>query len=235
MAEQKKSRWKRWLTAVIATAVVGALAYLIRRYYPEIKGLTEPENMARFQAQLRSFGALGVLVLVGIQTVQVVSGIIPALPIQLAAGLTYGAFGGLFVCLSGIFIGSTIVFLTVKRYGQPVVDRMFPREKQDKLAFLRDANKLEKIVFILYLIPAMPKDVFTYLAALTPISFKRFILISMVARVPMILCDTFASGTLIEGDYGKSAVVFCIAAAIGICGMAFSPKILQKLRDRKQK
>ena len=74
-----------------------------------------------------------------------------------AAGLTYGAFGGLFVCLAGIFIGSTIVFLVVKRYGQPVVDRMFPREKQEKLSFLRDADKLGKIVFILYLIPAMPK------------------------------------------------------------------------------
>lgn len=178
---------------------------------------------------------LGVLALIGIQTVQVVSGVIPALPIQIAAGLTYGAFGGLFVCLAGIFIGSTIVFLAVKRYGQPVVDRMFPRKEQEKLSFLRDAGKLGKIVFILYLIPAMPKDVFTYLAALTPLDFKRFILISMAARAPMILCDTFASGTLIEGDYRKSTVIFCIAAAIGVCGMIFSPKILQKLRDRKQK
>ena len=218
MAEQKKGRWKWRLTAVAAVAVAGALLYLTWRYYPVIKGLMEPENMARFQEKLQSFGMLGVLALIGIQTVQVVSGVIPALPIQIAAGLTYGAFGGLFVCLAGIFIGSTIVFLVVKRYGQPVVDRMFPRKEQEKLSFLRDAGKLEKIVFILYLIPAMPKD-----------------LISMAARAPMILCDTFASGTLIEGDYRKSIVIFCVAAAIGICGMIFSPKILQRLRDRKQK
>ena len=235
MAEQKKGRWKWRLTAVAAVAVAGALLYLTWRYYPVIKGLMEPENMARFQEKLQSFGMLGVLALIGIQTVQVVSGVIPALPIQIAAGLTYGAFGGLFVCLAGIFIGSTIVFLVVKRYGQPVVDRMFPRKEQEKLSFLRDAGKLEKIVVSRALIPAMPQDVFTYLAALTPLDFKRFILISMAARAPMILCDTFASGTLIEGDYRKSIVIFCVAAAIGICGMIFSPKILQRLRDRKQK
>ena len=197
----------------------------------------QPENMERFRALLDSFGIAGALILIAIQIAQVLSGVIPALPIQLAAGLTYGPFGGLAICMTGIFIGSTIVFLLVKRFGRPLIDRVFSKERQSKLAFLDNTDRLGTVVFILYLIPALPKDVFTYLAALTPLTFRRFICISMVARIPMIFCDTFASGALIEGNYKSAVMMFVVAAILGIFGMLLAPrlaKIFEKRARRKR-
>ena len=221
---------KKWILAAAALAVLGLLIWLAWRFYPSVQGLMEPERMARFQEKLRAFGGWGVPVLAGMMFLQVLSGIIPALPIQICAGLTYGAIGGLLTCLAGNIAGTTVVFLAVKRYGQPLVDRVFPQEKQEKLSFLRDASRLRQIVFILYLIPALPKEVFTYLAALTPIRFRDFITISTVARIPMILCSTFASGALMEGDYTTAAVVFCLACLLGISGMLLGPRVMERMK-----
>lgn len=229
---------KRKSLAVAAGLALGAGfagGLLLLRFYPAIQSLMRPEVMDAFRQRLASYGIFGALVLMGAQFLQVASGVIPALPIQIAAGLTYGAFIGLFICLCGIFLGSTLVFLLVKKYGRPVVDRMFSGEKQQKLAFLQNARRLERIVFILYLIPAMPKDVFTYLAALTPLTPRRYLLITMVARTPTILCTTFASDALMEGNYGQAIAVFCVTALLGILCMLASPKILTLLEKHAKK
>ncbi|MGI5967055.1 MULTISPECIES: TVP38/TMEM64 family protein [Anaerotruncus] len=218
------------LGAAAAVLLLGVCGWLIWKYYPVIQNLTQPENMAAFREKLSSFGVFGILALFCIQVLQVISGIIPALPIQIAAGLTYGALGGLAICLFGIFCGSTLVFAAVKKYGQPLVDKVFPPQKQQKLSFLYDADRLGMIVFILYLIPAMPKDVFTYIAALTPLTLRRYLSLTLAARVPTILCLTFASDALMDGNYLRAVVVFCISAALGLCGMLFSKRIMECLR-----
>ena len=227
---------KIWvISGLLAAAVlIGAVIWLIVRFYPVIQSLAQPENMERFRQKLDSYGAMGAAILTGLQILQVISGIIPALPIQLGAGVTYGAVGGLAICLTGILAGSSLVFLTVKRFGQPLVDKVFPKEKQEKLAFLQDADQLGLIVFIIYLIPAMPKDVLTYVAALTPISFRRFLALSMVARIPTILCNTFASNALLNGNYQTSIIVFCITGTLGLLCMVFSKRILDLLKQLKR-
>lgn len=218
---------------IVATgALLLCAAWLIWRYYPLVKSLTQPENMEIFRVKLRSLGVWGAAALLGIQILQVLSGVIPALPIQLGAGITYGALGGLAICLCGILAGSTVVFLAMKRFGQPLLDRVFPKEKQQKLAFLRDADELSLIVFIIYLIPAMPKDVLTYAAALTPLTLRRFLMITLVARTPTILGNTYASAALLAGNNFSAILTFCITSTLGLLCMLTSKRILAWLRRR---
>lgn len=227
-----KRLWK-WIPAALAALAAGfAAGMVLLRFAPAIRSLTRPETMEAFRAWLGSFGLLGALVLAAAQFLQVISGIVPALPIQIAAGLTYGALPGLLICLGGILPGSALVFATVKKYGRPAVDRMFPPEKQKKLAFLNNASRLERIVFLLYLIPAMPKDVFTYLAALTPLPLGRYLMITLLARIPTIFCSTFASDALMEGNYAGAAAMFCVTACAGIACMIASPRILKFLQKK---
>lgn len=223
------------LALVIFAAAIAAIGLLYFRFEPAIKSLMRPALMDAFRERLRSIGPLGAAVLAGAQFLQVVSGVAPALPIQIAAGLTYGALPGLLICLTGILAGSSLVFAAVKKFGRPAVDKLFPPEKQQKLAFLTEARRLEAIVFILYLIPAMPKDVLTYLAGLTPLSLRRYLAITLTARTPTILCSTLASGALMEGDYAQAAVIFSVTAALGILCMLLSPKILKALERHGKK
>ena len=43
----------------------------------------------------------------------------------------------------------------------------------------------------------MPKDLLTYLAALTPLELPRFLLLTVTARIPTMLANTFASSELL--------------------------------------
>lgn len=219
---------RKILYAILAAALLLAAGYGIWRLYPFVQSFAQPARLEWLRGWLQSFGWEGAAVLFGVQTVQVLTGIVPALPIQLAAGLSYGV-AGVAICLGGVALGSIIVFTLVKKYGQPVVDRAFPPEKQGKLAFLRDAKRLEPIVFILYLIPAMPKDVFTYLAGLTPLTLQRYLTLTLIARAPTIFCTVFASKSLVEGDYLQAGIVFCITASLGILSMLFGKKIMARL------
>ena len=98
-------RQKRYLPFLIGTAIAAAAlgGWLIWRFYPAIQSLMQPQNMAAFQERLSAFGIWGILVLFSMQTLQVISGITPALPIQICAGITYGALGGLLLCMAGNF------------------------------------------------------------------------------------------------------------------------------------
>ncbi len=222
------------LLALLAATILGVAGWLVWRWYPVVQGLMEPEKMDAFRERLQSFGLMGILLLIGVQILQVISGLIPALPVQIAAGVTYGALGGLAICASGVFLGSALVFILVKRFGQPVVDRMFPPEKQRRLAFLQDSDRLQILVFIIYLIPAMPKDLLTYLAALTPLELPRFLLLTVTARIPTMLANTFASSELLEGNYLSSVIAFCITGTLGLVCMLSRKRMIawmQKSRN----
>ena len=230
------SRQKAGILLAVAalTFVIGAAVWMTWKYYTAMKSLMQPENMANFRERLSAFGIWGAAALFGIQAFQAISGIIPALPIQVCAGITYGTLGGLLLCMAGILAGSSLVFVSVKKFGQPLVDRFFPLHKQRKLRFLRDHSRLNRIVFLLYLLPAMPKDVLTYLAALTPLTLRRYLLLTMTARIPSVLCATFASDAIMEGNYISAVVVFCISGALGILCMSFSRQIIAWMKQLKK-
>ncbi len=129
---------------------------------------------------------------------------------------------------------NSLCFVFVKKFGQPLVDRFFPLHKQHKLRFLNDHSRLDRIVFLLYLLPAMPKDVVTYLAALTPLTLRRYLLLTMTARIPSVLCATFASDAIMEGNYVSAVVVFCISGTLGILCMSFSRQIIAWMKRLKK-
>lgn len=221
------------LTAAVLTFCIGAIGLLIWKFYPAIMSLMQPEKMAAFRERLSAFGIWGAAALFAIQALQVISGMIPALPIQVCAGITYGTLGGLLVCMAGIFAGSAFVFAAVKKFGQPLIDRFFPLQKQRKLQFLYHHSQLDRIVFLLYLLPAMPKDVLTYLAALTPLTLRRYLLLTLTARIPSVLCATFASDAIMEENYISAVVVFCISGALGVLCMFFSGRIFAWIKRLK--
>ena len=90
---------------------------------------------------------------------------------------------------------------------------------------------MEIITFILYFIPGLPKDVFTYFAALTPLSTKNFLIISIIARTPSILISNIAGAQYMEGNYEVTIVLFAVFAALGLRGMVCYKLISKRLNN----
>lgn len=134
--------------------------------------------------------------------------------------MLYGTYAGVLICTIGIFLGTTLVYYTVKRVGTDIMELFFePSEikKTKNLKVFQDTPKLEIFLLIIFLIPAIPKDIFIYLGAITNIKPKRFLLIATISRIPGLFLTVYAGSKLTQGSY---FIVTIIAVLIGIFGIA---------------
>lgn len=215
---------KKWLKitliALISAAVITLCVWLI----PLVWSLREPENQAAFENFVSSLGFLGILLMLGIQVLQIIVAVIPGEPIELIMGLMYGTWGGLALTLTGILIGSAIIYFCMKRFGTGFASKFVDTNGFKKFRFLNDPAKRDSFIFLLFFIPGTPKDVLTYFAPLTGIPFVRFITIATLARIPSVVTSTLVGSSVSKGEFLKSLIVFAITGVVGIAGILINNK-----------
>lgn len=210
-------------------AFFGIMVVICLLVWPYVADLFEPGGVDRVIADVRDAGAVGFLILLGLQFLQIVVAFIPGEVVQIAAGLLYGPWVGGLIILMGCVISSAFIFALVHKLGAPFVQSMVPTKYLDKFRTFEKSGKLNIIVFILFLIPGLPKDVFTYLVPLTDMRMRTFLLLSNIGRIPGILVSTYAADGLIEGRYFESALIFVVAAVIALLGIVFQKRIMKLL------
>ena len=176
-------------------AIVGYATY---RFWPFLSDAYETGGVNGVVERVQDMGARGVFVLLGMQVLQVVVTFIPGELVQMAAGLMYGPWLGTLIILVGCVIAGAVIFVLVRKLGAPFVRDMVGEEHTEKFREFEKTGKLDLIVFVLFLIPGLPKDTFAYLVPLT---------------------DCFAAADISKGNYVRAAVLFVIGAAIALLGV----------------
>ena len=197
--------------------------------WPYVHEIFEPGGLDRVINDVRQAGPVGFLILLAIQFLQVVVAFIPGEVVQVAAGMIYGPWIGALIVLVGCVVSSAFVFLLVHKLGAPFVQAMVSEKHMAKFRTFENSGKLNIIVFVLFLIPGMPKDVFTYLVPLTHMPLRTFLLLSNIARIPGILVSTYAASGLVEGDIVQSFIIFLVAGAIAVVCILFYDKIMKAI------
>ena len=208
------------------------MALIVALLWPYMHELFEPGGLDRVIEDVRSAGPLGVLILLAMQFLQIVVAFIPGEVVQMAAGMMYGPWLGGLVILVGCVVSAAFIFVVVHRLGAPFVQDMVPTKYLDKFRAFEETGKLDIVVFILFLIPAMPKDVFTYLVPLTNMPMKKFLVLSNVARIPGILISTYAADGLVDGRLAQSLVIFGVVAVIALICVVFRDRIMGLLHRK---
>ena len=201
---------------------------------PIVAELTEPGGVDRVIEQVRDAGALGVFILLGMQLLQIIVAFIPGEVVQVAAGMMFGPWWGALIIVVGCVISSAFIYMLVSKLGAPFVQAMIPEKWMAKLHDFDETEKLDAMVFILFLFPGLPKDTFTYLVPLIGMDVRSYLFLSNLGRIPGILMSTFAANGLMEGDYMMSIVIFAAAGVLAVLGIVFREKIM-KLFHRKEK
>ncbi len=199
--------------------------------WPYFHDLFEPGGIDRIIADVRGAGPVGFLILLGLQFLQIVVAFIPGEVVQVAAGMLYGPWVGALVIFVGCVLSSAFIFALVHRLGAPFVQSMVPTQYLEKFRRFEASGKLNITVFILFLIPGLPKDVFTYLVPLTDMRMRTFLVLSNAGRIPGIVVSTYAADGLVDGRIWESVIIFAVAAVIAILGIVFRERIM-KMLDR---
>lgn len=201
--------------------------------WPYIHEVFEPGGLSRVIDDVRNAGPLGFLILLAMQFMQIVVAFIPGEVVQMVAGMMYGPWLGAAVILLGCIISSAFVFAVVHRLGAPFVRDMVPTKYLDKFNAFEESGKLSIVVFILFLIPAMPKDTFTYLVPLTNMRMRDFLVLSNVGRITGIVISTYAANGLVDGNITQSIIIFAVVAVIAIVAIVFRDKIMNLFHHDK--
>ncbi len=228
MEEKHKSNVRRAVTVCawfIAAVMVLFLGGFIWYHWDSLYAIFQSENAAAMlQEFIGGFGVWGALILILFQVGQIAIAFLPGEPIELASGMMYGGILGALLCLIGVLIGTYLVFFVVQKLGSGVIAAFHDESKVkkiNKLSVFRYSRNAELMTFILFLIPGLPKDFFTFIAPLTPISIHRFVLISTLGRAPGMLITTYAGVSLLEGNYLLAVALYGVLGLCALIGLSF--------------
>ncbi len=225
MKKELPNKKREWVRLILSALVLFAMVPITILAIPKVMALTQPHTRELLQRQLESLGIGGWVAFLGIQVIQVVVAMIPGEPIEILAGILYGPLWGTLTCMLGIFIGSIIVYLLVRKLGMPIVSIFIDPEKFQNLRILQDERRFERIAFLLFFIPGTPKDLLTWAAGLIRIRPLRFFILSTIARLPSILTSTLAGTTLLSGDFSTTVLIFVATGCVSMVGLWVHKKL----------
>lgn len=212
-----------FILALIAMFIIFIAYEYYGQYFKELK---DPKKI---KSIILSYGEYSVLAFLVMQMIQVVAFFIPGEVMQIAGGYIYGAFVGGLLTLLGITLGSAIVYGLSRQYGKPLIRKIIS-DKQlkffDKLLRLGSVNY---IVFLLYLIPGIPKDVLAYICGISDITFKNFMLYSTLGRIPGIFISTYFGSRMYAGHKGILIAIAIIMSILFVIGVFKGEKIVKSL------
>lgn len=198
---------------IVIIAMIGMTVYL----FPVMKNLSTYEGQIAFKEKVNNSGVWGFLALLGLQFAQIFLVVLPGEPLEILAGMCYGAVGGMLFIFFSVALTTTVIYLLVRKFGKELIYDSFGKEKIEKIenskAFQNPKN-LEFIFAICFAIVGTPKDLLTYLGALFPIKPIRFIAIATFCRFPSIISSTIVGQYFSQGNWEVSIIVYLITFAI---------------------
>lgn len=229
----KRKRIIAVISAVIAAALFLWLAYGIAKVLNGDGGVKQAA--VNFRDLINSYGNAGIIVALCIQVIQVIVSPIPGQVVEVGMGICYGPVGGALLCLIGSAIAATMIMLFVKKFGIKVVELFVSTEKINQWRFINSEKKLERIVFLLFVIPGTPKDPLIFFFGLTKMKTSTFVIIQTLARAPAMFATTLGGKFLADQNYFGAILIFAVTGIIALAGMVCYNKILAKLQQRKDK
>lgn len=218
----------------VSIILVLVLAFSVAVYFLAGKPLVEfISNPTEFKGWVEERGIVAYISFVLMTVFQIIIAIIPGEPFELAAGYAFGGFMGTLLCVIASVIGCTLVFMLTRKFGMPLVELLFGKEKIDNLKFLKNSKKRNIILFLLFFIPGTPKDIITYFVGLTDIKLWQWLLICSVAKLPSIVTSTVSGGALGEQKYITAVVFLAATALVSAIGVLIYKRVITKHNNVK--
>lgn len=213
---------------LLLVILIGIPAYI---YFFQRDIISDFSSLDKVEAYLMEYKAQSVFIYIGSQILQIVICIIPGQWLQFAAGYMYGFWMGYLFSLVGAFLGSVITYYVAKVLGHDAMHLIFGEEKIQKMLTTLNSKKAVVLVFIIFLIPGIPKDLCNYVAGLSEMKLKPFLVVSLIGRSPGMMGSLLIGRQINTGGYVSAAVIAAVAIVLCILGVIFRKK-LTNLLDR---
>lgn len=180
---------KLWVSRLALPLFILVLAGLTVYFHRELWDLFKSRD--HLKELILDSGFWGPLFFIGLQILQVVVAVIPGELTQLAGGWIYGTWMGSLYSIIGITIGSIFNFYVARVLGTAFVAAVAGKKNLEKFEAFINTPRIYEVLFLLYLIPGMVKDVLAYIAGLSRMKLWGFLAICVLGRLPSLVVSSY--------------------------------------------
>ena len=221
------------LKFVLLLLIVIGLPLYIYFFQPQlIDSMSSIENV---NALVKRYHAESILVYIGAQILQIVICVIPGQWLQFAAGYMYGFWLGFLYSLIGAAIGSVVTYYLAKLLGRDAMHLIFGEARINEFIHKLNSKKAIIIVFLIFLIPGVPKDLCNYAAGISEMKLKPFLIVSLVGRSPGMMGSLLIGRQIEAGNYTGAVVIAAVAVILCVVGIIMRKRLtiwMDKAYDR---
>lgn len=151
------------------------VVYLVR----QLDIINNPKALAYL---IKNHLVIGSISFFALQIIQVVIPIIPGGVTTVVGFLAFGPVLGFLLNVTGICIGSSLLFNLVRKYGKPFI-LLFLTEEQLDFYEKKLSTKTFEVFFILNMLsPLAPADALIMITGLSRIRYRKFLMIILICR-----------------------------------------------------
>ena len=176
-----------------------------------------------------SLGPLGLIGFIFLQVLQVVVSPIPGEVTGLVGGYLYGPVMGVVWSTIGLTLGSYIAFALGRIFGRPFVERFIDKSILKRFDYLLH-HKGAFLIFLLFLIPGLPKDYLCYILGLGHLSTMEFLVIGGVGRLFGTILLTVGGNFIRHHQYKEFSILAGITIIVIFLAMVFKVRLERLFR-----
>lgn len=210
--------------------IIGYTVWDIVAKGPFTSLLDDHDKVVAFVERAGFFAPLCYILL---QIAQIILAPIPGQIVNGAGGFIFGWWGLLWTIIGSIF-GYWIVLLLAKKFGRPLLEKIFKKESIDKFDFIF-GDKAAIILFLIFLLPGLPDDMIGYMAGLTALPIKELLIIIIVGKLPVWIITNYIGMGLGESDLAPTIAISAIVVVLFILALIKKDYILAKLKQINEK
>jgi uncharacterized membrane protein YdjX (TVP38/TMEM64 family) len=225
----KVSVKKSYIALCLVLLFLAAAAYFYFSRYTGV--LADPQKIKRI---ITSYGKYGILAFISLQMLQVIAFFIPGEVVQIAGGFIYGTFWGSVLSLAGITVGSAIIYWLSRIYGKPLVMKLVSKRHHEFFDRLLKLGSSNYVIFMIYLIPGIPKDMFGYICGLSEVGFGYFLLYSTLGRLPALIISSYFGAGINDGDDTVLIAIAVVMTILFIIGVFKGESIIRRISGKRK-
>lgn len=221
--------------ALLLLIIIGLPLYI---YFFEPQLIDSMSSMENVNALFEHYHAESILVYIGAQILQIIICVIPGQWLQFAAGYMYGFWLGFLYSIIGAAIGSVVTYYLAKLLGRDAMHLIFGEARINEFIHKLNSKKAIVIVFLIFLIPGVPKDLCNYATGISEMKLKPFLIVSLVGRSPGMMGSLLIGRQIEAGNYTGAIVVAAVAVVLCVVGIIMRKRLtgwMDKAYDRLYK
>lgn len=212
-----------WIKFLLLIGIIVVIPAYIWFYNQQI--ITNMSSLENVEAYFKKEYYATALTFVGAQVVQIVICIIPGQWLQIASAYLLGFWEAYLLSIIGVAIGTSVSYYLAKILGHDAMHTIFGEEKISNMIKHLNSKRAIIIMFVIFLIPGVPKDLLSYAAGLSEMKLKTFMIISLIGRTPAMMGSLFIGMFLQYKSYTGAIIVGVLAVIAFILGVIFRKRL----------